>query len=83
MSTISEQTSVSRQIDTIMKNRYRRFKYLMRNERIDDALAIADEFFEWLNPEFQSEDGEISYYCTDELEEMYHEALLLLGDDDE
>ena len=74
MSTISEQTSVSRQIDTIMKNRYRRFRYLMRNDRIDDAMAIADEFYEWLNPEIELDEDVISYYCTDELEDMYEDA---------
>ena len=80
MSAISEQNSVSRQVDTIMKNRYRRFRYLMRNDRIDDAMAIADEFYEWLDPSFDVDDNEIGYYCDDELQDMYHEALLLLGD---
>ena len=75
MSAISEQTSVSRQIDTIMKNRYRRFRYLMRNDRIDDAMAIADEFFEWLNPEIELNEDVLGYYCEDELEEIYREAL--------
>ena len=74
MSAISEQTSVSRQFDTIMKNRYRRFKYLMRNDRTDDAMAIADEFFEWLNPDVEMDEDVFSYYCSDELEDMYHEA---------
>ena len=74
MSAISEQNSVSRQIDTIMKNRYRRFRYLMRNDRIDDAMAIADEFYEWLNPEIELDEDVISYYCTDELEDMYEDA---------
>jgi hypothetical protein len=75
MSAISEQTSVSRQFDTIMKNRYRRFKYLMRNDRTDDAMAIADEFFEWLNPEIELNEDVLGYYCEDELEEIYREAL--------
>ena len=74
MSAISEQTSVSRQFDTIMKNRYRRFKYLMRNDRIDDAMAIADEFFEWLNPEIELNEDVLGYYCEDELEDIYNEA---------
>ena len=74
MSFISEQNSVSSQVDTIMKNRYRRFRYLMRNDRIDDAMAIADEFFEWLNPEIELDEDVISYYCSDELEDMYNEA---------
>ena len=75
MSAIIEQTSVSRQFDTIMKNRYRRFKYLMRNDRTDDAMAIADEFFEWLNPEIELNEDVLGYYCEDELEEIYREAL--------
>ena len=76
MSAISEQTSVSRQIDTILKNRYRRFRYLMRNDRIDDAMAIADEFFEWLNPEDEMYEDVIGYFCDDELQEMYNEVIL-------
>ena len=28
-----------------------RFKQLMAEDRIDDALALADEFYEWLDPE--------------------------------
>ena len=39
MSMISEQNSVSRQIDTILKNRYRRFRYLQRHDRMDDGIA--------------------------------------------
>ena len=74
MSAISEQNSVSSQIDTILKNRYRRFKYLMRNDRIDDAMAVADEFFEWLNPDVELDEDVIGYYCDDELQEMYNEA---------
>ena len=85
MSAISEQTSVSRQIDTIMKNRYRRFRYLMRNDRIDDAMAIADEIYEWIDPEFDIDEvtqDEIGYFCEDELEEQYHSTLLLEGDNE-
>ena len=74
MSAISEQNSVSSQVDTILKNRCRRFKYLMRNNRMEDAFAVADEFFEWLNPEMELDEDVISYYCDDELQDMYHEA---------
>ena len=74
MSAISEQNIVSSQIDTILKNRYRRFRYLMRNDRIDDAMAVADEFFEWFNPEMELDEDVISYYCDDELQDMYNEA---------
>lgn len=74
MSAISEQNSVSSQVDTILKNRCRRFKYLMRNNRMEDAFAVADEFFEWFNPEMELDEDVISYYCDDELQDMYHEA---------
>ena len=81
MSMVSEQNSVSRQVDTILKNRYRRFRYLQRNDRMDDAIALADEFVEWLDPDFEYNEDVISYYCDDELEEQYHETLLLDNDD--
>ena len=74
MSAISEQNSVSSQVDTILKNRCRRFKYLMRNNRMEDAFAVADEFFEWFNAEMELDEDVISYYCHDELQDMYHEA---------
>ena len=80
MSFISEQNSVSSQVDTIMKNRYRRFRFLMRNDRIDDAMAIADEIYEWIDPQFDIDEvtqDEIGYFCEDELEEQYHSTLLL------
>ena len=76
MSAISEQNSVSSQVDTILKNRCRRFKYLMRNNRMEDAFAIADEFFEWLNPEDEMYEDVIGYFCDDELQEMYNEVIL-------
>ena len=84
MSFISEQNSVSSQVDTILKNRYRRFRYLQRNDRMDDAIALADEFVEWLDPEFDVDEvtqDVIGYFCEDELEEQYHSTLLLDGDD--
>tara|TARA_B100000579_G_C22411970_1_gene656749 strand:+ start:256 stop:402 length:147 start_codon:yes stop_codon:yes gene_type:complete len=46
----------------------------MRNDRIDDAMAIADEFFEWLNPEIELNEDVLGYYCEDELEDIYNEA---------
>ena len=38
-----------------------RFKEFMAEERIDDAMALADEFFEWLDPEQMDE--EETLYC--------------------
>jgi hypothetical protein len=43
-----------------------KFQEFMQDERIDDALALADEFFEWLDPE--QLDAEETLYCNyDEL----------------
>lgn len=61
----SEHESVSEQVDMIMKNRFRRFKHLMKNDRTDDAVAIGEEFTEWMNGDlFQDE---ILYYREDQL----------------
>ena len=47
-----------------------RFKELIAEDRHEDALALADEFFEWLDPE-QLEDEETMYFNEDELLELY------------
>lgn len=67
-----EQASVSKQIDTIMQNRLRRFKFLLKKDRMDDAMALADEFYEWmLLGEEENEQEEISYYNSDELSDVF------------
>ena len=43
-----------------------RFQELLANEDHDSALALADEFYEWLDPE-QLEDEETLYTDYDEL----------------
>ena len=55
-------TTIPIQVDLILKNRVRRFRFLMRNNRPEDALALADEFFEWFDPNFNNSDEEILYY---------------------
>lgn len=65
-----EQESVCRQIDQIMKNRLRRFKFLMKKDEIGDALAIADEFFEWMNLDDQSDDDAIHYFNLNDLNQL-------------
>lgn len=62
-----EQKSVSEQVDTIMKNRFRRFKHLMAKERVEDAVAIGEEFTEWM---MDMESEEILYFNENELIEM-------------
>ena len=49
-----------------------RFKELMAEERIDDALALADEFFEWLDPD-QLHSEETLFYNEEQLQEYFIE----------
>jgi hypothetical protein len=45
-----------------------KFQEFMQDERIDDALALADEFFEWLDPE-QLDTEETLYTDYNEIRE--------------
>ena len=63
-----EHQSVSRQVDTIMTNRNRRFKWLMKKDRIDDAVAVGEEFMEWMLLDQEDCKEEILYFCIDDLE---------------
>ena len=67
------QERLSRQMDMIMENRTRRFKFLIRKERLDDAFAVADEFYEWLHPDHQDDEDLIVFYNEQELEELYYQ----------
>ena len=49
-----------------------RFKQLMAEDRLDDALALADEFFEWLDPE-QLHSEETLFYNEEQLQEYFIE----------
>lgn len=64
-----EQQSVSYQVDSIMANRNRRFKFLMKKGRIDDAIAVGEEFMEWMLLDQEDCEEEILYYKEGELEE--------------
>ena len=47
-----------------------RFKELIAEDRVDDALAFADEYYEWLDPE--QLDSEVTLFSNfDELTEYY------------
>ncbi len=59
-------------MDTIMENRLRRFKFLIRKDRMEDAFAIADEFYEWMHPDHADDDDLIVYYNEQELEALYY-----------
>ena len=67
---LSKAQKLSDQVETIMKNRERRFMYLIRGERNDDAIAVGDEFMEWLNPDI---DEPIVWYDSDELVDLYEQ----------
>ena len=47
-----------------------RFRYFMANDEIDNALALADEFFEWMDPE-NLEKEETAFYNEDDLLNFY------------
>ena len=49
-----------------------RFKQLFSEERIDDALALADEFFEWMDPE-QLENEPTVFVNSDEVRALYQQ----------
>lgn len=66
------QEQLSRQMDAIMENRLRRFKFLIRKDRNEDAFAIADEFYEWMHPDHADDDDLITYYNEEELEALYY-----------
>ena len=66
------QERLSRQMDAIMENRLRRFKFLIRKDRMEDAFAIADEFYEWMHPDHADDDDLIVYYNEQELEALYY-----------
>jgi hypothetical protein len=68
-----EQESICRQVDMVMKNRLRRFKFLLKKDRIDDAMAVADEFYEWMMLAEQDDHEEINYFQEHELQMMYDE----------
>lgn len=64
MSTDIERLSAQR--DDIYDYMCDRFKQMIAEDRHDDAMAIADEFFEWLDPE-QMDIEETLYYDEREL----------------
>ncbi|AOV58567.1 hypothetical protein BOW87_gp196 [Synechococcus phage S-CAM3] len=64
---------LSRQADKILQNRERRFMFLTKRDRVDDAIAVADEFYEWLAPEHADDDDLIVYFNAEELENLYYE----------
>jgi len=68
MSTDTQRLSYQR--DLVYDYCCERFKEHMAADDHDSALALADEFFEWLDPE-QMEEEETLYYNEEELLALY------------
>jgi hypothetical protein len=62
-----EYQSVSEQSDNILQYMQDRFHTLMQEDRMDDAIAIGDEFIEWMKGD---EDEVFLYYNEYELKEL-------------
>ena len=62
--TTDEETTarISAQRDDIYDSVIDRFKDLMADNDIDSALALADEFFEWMDPEQCDEEPTIFFH---------------------
>ena len=69
-----DQTIVSAQRTDIHAWVCTRFNQLMTEERIDDAMAFADEYFEWLDPD-QCNEEETLYHNEEEIHGFYQELI--------
>lgn len=65
-----EYECVSEQSDQILLHMQDRFQELMSENRTDDAIAIGDEFIEWIG---QYPDEVFLYYNEKELKQDYKE----------
>ena len=72
--TTDEETTarISGQRDNIYDYVIDRFKDLLSNNDMDSALALADEFFEWMNPEMLEDEPTI-FFNEQELKRRYLE----------
>ena len=68
-----EEITLSAQRDDIYEYMCDRFKQLIAEDRHEDDLAIADEYFEWLDPD-QMDDEQIVYVNYDEIRVVYQQA---------
>jgi hypothetical protein len=66
--TEQEYESVSEQSEQILKYMQDRFQELMEEDRIHDAIALGDEFIEWISGD---PDEVFLYYNERELQEQY------------
>ena len=67
-SAISERLTEQR--EAIYEYVVERFRHHMKNDDIDSALALADEFYEWMDPD-QLENEPTFFVNEHELRELY------------
>tara|TARA_B100000609_G_C17043464_1_gene345070 strand:+ start:464 stop:700 length:237 start_codon:yes stop_codon:yes gene_type:complete len=68
----NERVRISKQRDSILDIMTEKFRDHIANDRIDDAMVIADEYFEWLHPNFAMKEDTL-YADYDELRRTYKE----------
>ena len=61
---------LSEQRDSIYEYVVERFRHHMSNDDIDSAMALADEFYEWMDPN-QLEEEVTAFYNEEELLRLY------------
>ena len=63
---------ISEYRDNIYDNVVDRFRELIADNAMDNALALADEFFEWMDPN-QCEDEPTIFFHEQELKRRYNQ----------
>ena len=61
---------ISEQRDTICNWMVERFREHLNEKRMEDAMAIGDEFFEWADPENYINESTL-FYNEDALKQLY------------
>jgi len=70
MYTMTEEQSVSKQVDHILETYFEQFSHLVSKNRNDDAIAIGDEVREWMR---SIETETILYFNIKELRQQYRQ----------
>jgi len=65
-----EYACVSKQSDEIVLYMQDRFQHLLEKNQMNDAIAVGDEYFEWIR---QDPDEVFLYYNERELQEQYEQ----------
>lgn len=62
---------ISEQRDAICEWMVEQFREHIAEDRMQDAIALADEFFEWADPENYINESTL-FYNEDELQKLYN-----------